>query len=336
MASRKGEKQDFTRSYLEGDFDPDRIERLDGSDKSKQKQKIRETSDLRNANAADVDALPLGQVRQVFSLYLEARVDGKTVLCTSRKTLGKLRDTAAVAGDLVRVRLQQLTDRGAQEGVIERVEPRKTVLTRADSFKAREQHPIVANATQMLVVVSVALPRPKWGLVDRMLVAAVAGGLRPIVCLNKIDLGEQDPGAMEEAHSYITYYRSLGFRAEETCATRPGSEAILADILKDQSTVVSGHSGVGKSSLIRRLLPGQNIRVGDVSTVNEKGKHTTTSARIYDIPEIHAEIIDTPGVKLFGLWKLDEENLGNLFPDIAAGTAPDWRQDSYRRIRESL
>lgn len=338
MASRRTEKKDPTTAYLDGDFDPERLERLDGTLKSKQKQKIRETTELRTQSAADVDALPLAQVRQVFSLYLEARMGAETVLCTTRKTLGKLRDTSAVAGDVVRLRLQpQLNESGQREGVVERVEPRATVLTRSDSFKAREEHPIVANATQMLVVVSVAFPRPKWGLVDRMLVAAVAGGLTPVICLNKVDLAESEPHAMAEAREVIAHYRSIGIRSEETCATVPGSETLLANLLRSQRTVVAGHSGVGKSSLIRRLLPGQDIRVGDVSTVNQKGKHTTTSARVYDLPGLgDAQIIDTPGVKLFGLWNLDDEHLDALFPDVTAGTAPDWRAESYERIKASL
>lgn len=338
---RKPRDKDFTNRFHAGEYDADsveRVERLDGRDKKLRNSKIQATAALRaEGETADLDQLPVGVVRQVFSLYLEVIIERRTVLCTVRKTLNQRRDTTAVVGDRVRVRVSPMLSEAAQEeGVIERVEPRTTVLTRSDSFKALTQHPIVANATRMMIVVSVAFPRPKWGLVDRMLVAARAGGLDPVICLNKVDLGTIEPDLLFEAREILAHYRTLGVRAEETCATQSGSEAILTEILRNQVTVLAGHSGVGKSSLVRLVAPELDIRVGEVSTMNEKGKHTTTSARTYDLPELTAQIIDTPGVKLFGLWNLTPDDLSDLFPDVLNGTAPAWREESYRRIAESL
>lgn len=343
--ARKPRAKDLTRQYLDGAYDDaEKVERLDGRQKAARKQKIADTAQLRQTDEALRSvALPLGQVRQVFSLYQQVRlVDGRDVQTTIRKTLNQRNTTTAVVGDVVRVREQPRRDEmGPLEGVIEHIEPRRTLLTRADSFKAITSHPIVANADQMLIVVSVAMPRPKWGLVDRMLVAASGGGLLPVVCLNKIDLGTDHPDALQDARAVLAHYRTLGHRCEETCATQPGSEAVLAEVLAGRVTVLAGHSGVGKSSLVRRVAPELDIRVGDVSTVNEKGKHTTTSARLYDLPpSLHAagvgQIIDTPGVKLFGLWGIGRDTLDTHFPDVAAGTAPAWRAESYERIRESL
>lgn len=346
MGSRKRPRaKDLTQQYLEGDFDEDkRLERLDGKDKTARQQKIDETAALRSvADAAENLTLPRGRVRQVFSLYIEVLLeDGQKVLCTVRKTMNKRRDTTAVVGDFVRVRVQRKLDAGVLEGVIELVEPRKTVLTRADSFKALVQQPIVANATRMMIVVAVAMPRPKWGLVDRMLVAAAGGGLEPVVCLNKIDLGGEFPELLAEAREVLAHYRTLGVRAEETCATESGSEAILRALLIGQSTVLAGHSGVGKSSLVRLVAPKLDIRIGDVSTVTEKGRHTTTSAKVYLLPGpdgepgTGGEVIDTPGVKLFGLWNVTPDSLDEHFPDVTAGTAPQWRVESRDRIAESL
>jgi ribosome biogenesis GTPase / thiamine phosphate phosphatase len=316
-----------------------RFERLDGGDKRRRKQKMRETADLRaDAVAEDAARLPLGRVVQVFSIYQEVEMpDGGRVQCTARRTLYRLRDAAPVVGDLVRVREQpSLSLDAKREGVIEAVSPRRTVLTRADSFKGMSSHPIVANADQMLIVVSVAEPRPKWGLVDRMLVAARAGGLAAIICLNKIDLGDSEPQALAEAREVLAHYRTLGLTAEETCATRPGTETVLCNLLRDKKTVLAGHSGVGKSSLVRVVMPSLDIRVGAVSEVNQKGRHTTTSARIYPVPHLSAELIDTPGVKLFGLWGVTEETLVEHYPDVEAGTAPAWRVESLHRIAESL
>lgn len=340
---RKPRSNDFTERYHAGSYDADSVdavERLDGRDKALHVRKMADTAELRAAgDAADGDTLPLGRVRQVYSLYAEVDLKdtGHRVLCTVRKTLTRRSSQAPVVGDIVRVRRQPRRDEsGPEEGVIERVEPRTTLLTRADSFKALESHPIVSNATRMMIVVSVDMPQPKWGLVDRMLVAARGGGLEPVVCLNKIDLGELTPPLLEDARAVMAHYRKLGIAAEETCATRPGSEAILAGLLRNQRTVLAGHSGVGKSSLVRLIAPKLDIRIGEVSSVHQKGKHTTTSARIYDLPDLSAEIIDTPGVKLFGLWNVTEEALEDFFPDVQDGWAPQWRIDSHTRIKDSL
>src|SRR5205823_1248280 len=137
----------------------------------------------------DLETLPIGQVTQVYSRFCEAEHGEQIYLCVVRKTLTKLADTQLVVGDRVRIRDTDAKDEvGRHEAIIEQILPRKTVLTRADSFKGNTQHPIVANAEQMLIVASAKLPSVKWGLVDRMLIAARSGGLLPIVCLNKIDL----------------------------------------------------------------------------------------------------------------------------------------------------
>ena len=102
-------------------------------------------------------------------------------------------------------------------------------------------------------------------------------------------------------------------------------------------TVLAGHSGVGKSSLIRAVQPDLDLRIGEISRITEKGRHTTTSARRYPL-RIGGAVIDTPGVKLFGLWNVTRENLSHYFPDVDADaeTAPRWRRESYQRILASL
>jgi ribosome biogenesis GTPase / thiamine phosphate phosphatase len=216
--------------------------------------------------------------------------------------------------------------------------PRQTVLTRADSFKQKSEHPIVANAAQMLIVVAVRQPRPKWGLVDRMTVAARAGGLLPIICLNKIDLPEEGAEDLVAARANIAHYQSMGIDALETSVIAGLGIAELSAKLRGRVTVLAGHSGAGKSSLISAVQPGLDIRVAEVSAITDKGRHTTTSARWYDLKvgDTGGAVIDTPGVKLFGLWNVSTENLSEFFPDVEAGTAPPWRQVSYQRIAASL
>ena len=231
------------------------------------------------------------------------------------------------------------------EAVIEQALPRQTVLTRTDSFKGVEQHPIVANAEQMLIVASLREPRVKWGLIDRMLVAALSGGLRPIICLNKVDLAKTDesnPAAaqdadpdFEEAEAVLAHYQSMEYEVLRTSAEANIGLDHLRSVLIRHETVVAGHSGVGKSTLLNSIQPTLQLRVGDVSRYTSKGRHTTTSARRYPLDGGGA-VIDTPGVKLFGLWGVTQENLSEFFPDVEKGTAPEWRRLSYERILDSL
>ena len=270
----------------------------------------------------------------------------KRPFSVSRKTLSRISDTKMVVGDRVRFRDNSSRDEagrlvGNLEGVIEKVLPRRTVLTRADSFKGMTQHPIVANAEQMLIVVSLVQPRVKWGLVDRMIVAAKGGGLAPVICVNKIDLadeGEPSGEPDEEAATYkqvLAHYETLGAQTLRTSVIAQIGLSELRSILRDRVTVLAGHSGVGKSSLIRAIQPHLDLRVGEISQFTDKGRHTTTSAKRY-LLDFGGVVIDTPGVKLFGLWGVTRDNLSDFFPDMGNGTAPRWRQLSYQRIANSL
>lgn len=353
-------EKDLTSRYFSGGYDEDRVdqkEEFKDRNKSLQSDKMAKTADLRadGQGAIDIDALPVGEVIQVFSLYSEVAFEGKTYLCVVRRTLSRLAETFLVVGDLVKFR--DLTVRDAEgnaagtaaarpdsppQGVIEHILPRRTVLTRADSFKGTTQHPIIANADQVLIVASVRQPYAKWGLIDRMLVAAQAGGLKPIVCLNKVDLAEPDedgnpPDDLIEARAVLAHYATLGVAVVATSVDGGIGIEDLRAMIAGRVTVLAGHSGVGKSSLVRAVEPSLIIRVGEVSRYTDKGRHTTTSARRYPLagPEGGA-VVDTPGVKQFGLWNVTRENLAALFPDVSAGTAPEWRQQSYERIAETL
>jgi ribosome biogenesis GTPase / thiamine phosphate phosphatase len=343
-------EKDLTARYVSGrldeDLDSDRVEqqqRFTRRSADAEQNKILRTALMRAAEeefgGGDISALPLGEVVQVHSLFCDVQRDGATYLCVVRKTLSKVSDTALVVGDRVRFRPTEIThESGRPEAVIERIEPRDTILTRADSFKGQLQHPIVANAQRMLIVASVAQPIVKWGLIDRMIIAAQAGALRPAICLNKVDLVESDESARRElefASEALAHYASLdvpSFRA--SVVNRIGLDE-LRDRLRDQTTVLAGHSGVGKSSLLNSIQVQLDLRVGAISGYTGKGRHTTTSARRYPL-DFGGAVIDTPGVKLFGLWGVTRENIDEFFPDVTADTAPEWRRQSYERIRDSL
>jgi ribosome biogenesis GTPase len=343
---KSSREKDLTARYLSGNFDEDRIEqqqRFSSKSKHHQQNKIVRTALMRaaeeSASQVDLATLPVGEVVQVYSLFSEVMHEGQMVLCVVRKTLMKVGGTSVIVGDRVRFRATGSTDeQGRPEAVIEEILPRGTILTRADSFKQIESHPIVANAEQMLIVASIAQPAVKWGLVDRMIVAARGGGLRPIVCLNKVDLAESDPkvrAALGDAEDVLRHYEALSIQTLETSVTQSRGIDQLRDLLAGQITVLAGHSGVGKSSLIRAVQPDLDIRIGAISGYNEKGRHTTTSARRYPL-HVGGAVIDTPGVKLFGLWNVTRDNLSDFFPDVAGGTAPEWRVQSFQKIEASL
>ncbi len=359
---QKPRENDLAERYRAGDFDKEQLfefdeeqeQRFSPRNKNAVQNKIEQTAVLRAALVAAaeaaspgaVEALPIGQVTLVYSLFCEVEFDDKSYLCVTRKTLTKLSDTQIVVGDYVRFRDTKMTDEnGKPQGVIEEAMPRKTVLTRTDSFKLTEQHPIVANAQQMLIVASVKEPAVKWGLVDRMIVAARSGGLMPIVCLNKIDLAlledpetEMTADADDETvdpREALQHYLSVGVQVLETSVDKAIGLAELKEMLANKVTVLAGHSGVGKSSLIGAIEPTIDIRIGAISGFTGKGRHTTTSARRY-LLEAGGAVIDTPGVKMFGLWGVSKESLIEFFPDVEGKTAPPWRVASYERILGTL
>lgn len=344
MSKRRPQRtsqHELTTRYNAGDLDEDRVDssqRFSSRNKHATQDKIEKTGQLRaaegSATAADLETLPIGQVLQVYSLFCDVEYDGQIYLCVIRKTLTKLSDTQIVVGDQVRFRTTGGVDeQGRPEGVVEQLMPRRTILTRAASFKALMSHPIVANADQMLIVASVTNPAVKWGLVDRMLIAGQSGHLSVIVCLNKIDAASADE--LTAADQCLTHYGGLGVATLRTSATTGEGLDLLRDLLRDKTTVLAGHSGVGKSSLVRSIQPQLDIRIGEVSEYTAKGRHTTTSARRY-LLDFGGQVVDTPGVKMFGLWGTTRASLIEYFPDVENNTAPEWRRESYERILESL
>lgn len=346
MKKRKESREKaLLQRILAGELDEELLEtreRLDGREISARQRKIERTALLRAAEGAaatDLANLPTGQVVQVYSLFCDVEHEGRLYLCVVRRTLMRVSETPVVAGDFVKFSIAAPAGDGSRPtGVIEQVLPRRTVLTRADSFKAIEPQPIVANAQQMLIVASLLEPEVRWGLVDRMVVAAQSGGLKPVICLNKVELAHSSARGeelMRFADEALAHYRSLGIATLRTSATARLGLDELRQTLQNTSTVLAGHSGVGKSSLIRALQPNLNIRVQPVSAATGKGRHTTTFSRRYDL-DFGGQVYDTPGVKLFGLWAVNPDNLIRFFPDVAGGNAPEWRQQSYQRMLASL
>jgi len=196
---------------------------------------------------------------------------------------------------------------GSGEGVVERIEPRHRVLSRTSRGR---QHVIVANVDQLLIVSSAAEPVLKPNLIDRLLVTAERSRIRPIICINKVDL--VDPA---ELQPIVGVYGQMGYRVLlVSMVTRFGLER-LRHVFKDQATVLAGQSGVGKSSLLNAVEPELNLRVRTVSQDSQKGRHTTTGAQLIPL-KCGGYVVDTPGVRQFQLWDVIAEEVAGFYRDV--------------------
>jgi ribosome biogenesis GTPase len=191
---------------------------------------------------------------------------------------------------------------------IVRVDERSTVLRRTADDTDPFERVVVANAEQLVIVTAVADPQPRTGFVDRCLVAAYAGGLAPVLCLTKTDLADPEPFAAQ--------YRDLDIPVLVTRRDREPTE--LAEQLAGRVSALLGHSGVGKSTLVNVLVPDADRAVGVVSAVG-KGRHTTTAALALPLPgERGGWVVDTPGIRSFGLAHVTPDDVPAAFDDLAA------------------
>jgi ribosome biogenesis GTPase len=253
--------------------------------------------------AADPSTCLPGRVLRVHGLasVVEAE-DGRQYRCAVRrllKTLSTDERNIVTTGDRVWFRPAR-----GEEGLIERVEPRHGLLTRAS--RSRE-HVIVANVDQVVLVMSLVEPELKPHLIDRYLASAAQGGIEPILCLNKADLVDPIP-----YQPLIGLYSQLGIRTLLTSATTEVGVGALRERLIGRQTVFAGQSGVGKSSLLNAIQPGLGLVVGDVSERNQKGRHTTTTAELLRL-NFGGWVVDTPGLRQFQLWDIRPEEVERFF-----------------------
>jgi ribosome biogenesis GTPase len=190
-------------------------------------------------------------------------------------------------------------------GGVSGISPRRTILTRTDPVNEKRERLIVANVDRMVIVAAITNPPLRTGLIDRYIIAAARGGIQPILCINKLDLST-DTSAVADYDIPIV-----------RCSTKTG-EGIdeLRDRLAGTLAVLTGHSGVGKSSLLNALTEGDQARVGELNDETGKGRQTTTASRLYHLKN-GARIIDTPGVREFGLGPVTLEELKAAFPEFS-------------------
>jgi ribosome biogenesis GTPase len=229
-------------------------------------------------------------------------VEGRVVTAMKARPLGR---RGVVVGDRVRVEGDVTGDEGSLARIVE-VNERTTTLRRTAEDDDPVERVIVANADQLVVVVALADPEPQPRLIDRALVAAYDAGLAPLLCLTKSDLTSPD--------ELLATYRSLGVPWVVT--HRGGDLSELKQRLSDRVSVLVGSSGVGKSTLVNALVPDAMREVGIVNAVTGRGRHTSTSAYLLPLPDDDGWIIDTPGIRSFGLAHVKPEDLIEAFPDL--------------------
>jgi ribosome biogenesis GTPase len=193
---------------------------------------------------------------------------------------------------------------------VEEVLPRRTVLSRSDPGNPHLERVIAANIDVVVNVVSLKNPPLRPGLIDRYLIATAKSGAEPLLCVNKIDLLE-DSSEIEP----LRPYQDMGL-AVLTCSAATGRGMTeLLEALAGKMCVFTGHSGVGKSSLLNALDPSLNLVAGEISSANQKGRHTTTSSALYHLPG-GGMVIDTPGIREFGLWNVSANDIRGYFREF--------------------
>ena len=197
--------------------------------------------------------------------------------------------------------------------VISAVKPRRNYIIRKSNNLSKQKQIIAANLDQLLVVVTMVTPRTSTGFIDRVLVTAEAYHVPVVIAFNKIDIYEEE--AIEVLKEYERIYESIGYDCIQISALRGTNLSELREKLENKTTLFSGHSGVGKSSLLNALAPDIDQKTAEISSYSEKGKHTTTFAEMFHIGD-NTRIIDTPGLKDFGVVDLEEQEISHYFPEM--------------------
>ncbi len=235
---------------------------------------------------------------QVSVEALEGDHKGQVFRCHMRANLGSI-----VTGDKVVWRTGDSHSGGDALGVIVAVLPRHSELSRPDPYG--DMKTVAANIDRIVIVVA-PYPEPHGNLIDRYLVAAETLEIQPIILLNKVD--RIDDSNQQRLNEMQARYTELGYEWLNASTMTEQGLSELQRYLADYTSVFVGQSGVGKSSLINMLLPGENLRVGPLSEISQQGTHTTTTAHLFHFPG-GGHLIDSPGIREFGLWHMDEQSL---------------------------
>ncbi len=251
----------------------------------------------------------------------EVRADGRAISCSLSTRLWKEMSKHSAGDDVMAVGdIVQYTGGQDGTGTIVNILPRQNRLARQAVAAQPRAHAaeqvIVANVDQVVPIFAAASPEPHWNLLDRYLVTAESLDLHTLICITKLDLVKGSDGAIERDLLVVAEeYRTIGYPVVMVSAKTGEGLGELQNALRGRTSVFLGKSGVGKTSLLNALQPGLGLRVNEVNHVTGKGKHTTTAMEMFPL-EIGGAIVDTPGVREFGLWDVAEDDLALFFPEM--------------------
>jgi ribosome biogenesis GTPase len=252
-------------------------------------------------------------LKSTGSWYSVLSDDGKHYDCRIKGVfrIKGLRTTNPVAvGDRVEFEME---DDG--RGVINAIGERRNYIIRKSINLSRQSHIIATNMDQAFLVATLAMPRTSAGFIDRFLLTAEAYRIPVVLIFNKLDIFEMDEELLADLDAFIGIYENIGYPCYKVSATEKKYIEVLRDLTKDKITLIAGHSGVGKSTLVNAMDKNLDLRVGEISEVHSKGKHTTTFAEMHPLA-YGGFIIDTPGIKELGLVDMEKHEISHYFPEM--------------------
>ena len=256
-------------------------------------------------------------IKNTGSWYLVRTDDGRDVECKVKGTfrLKGIRSTNPVAvGDRVRI-----SGNPGGTAFITDIEERKNYIIRRSSNLSKQSHILAANLDQCMLVATVNYPETSTTFIDRFLATAEAYRIPTLILFNKIDLYDEDDTRYLDGLVHL--YTTIGYPCIKVSALDGRGLDEVKDKLRGAITLFSGNSGVGKSTLLNALLPGTDARTGEISQAHNKGMHTTTFSEMYPVDDAGGYLIDTPGIKGFGTFDMEVEEIGHYFPEIFEASA---------------
>ena len=250
-------------------------------------------------------------IKSTGSWYQVRTTEGNRYVC---RLAGKIRlDNRKTTNPIAVGDYVDFTREDEYKGVIQQIAPRKNYIIRKSLNLSKQAHILASNLDQAILVATLVMPRTSTGFIDRFLVTAEAYRIPAVLVFNKSDLLNEELEKLQE--DLMSLYGRLGYPCYAISSLNPNDTQKVREILKNKTTLITGHSGVGKSTLINAIQPGLNLKVGEISDVHSKGKHTTTFAELFEL-DFGGFIIDTPGIKELGVLEMKREEVGHYFPEF--------------------
>ncbi|PKQ68617.1 ribosome small subunit-dependent GTPase A [Raineya orbicola] len=254
-----------------------------------------------------------GIVIRSTGAWYEVRTNDKNIISCRLRGKFKLQDLKVTNPIAVGDKVEWEWEKDQKTGVITDILPRENYIIRKSVHKTAHAHLIATNIDQAIIIATLVAPRTSFGFIDRFLVSAETFRIPAVVVFNKSDLLDQE--ALRYQAEIMQIYTDIGYTCLQTSVLTQEGILDFEKILQGKVSLLSGHSGVGKSSLINAINPSLNLKTGEISDFSQKGKHTTTFAEMFELSE-NTFIIDTPGIKELGLVEIETDELSHYFPEM--------------------